>query len=48
MVPFLAVMVDVLLRNVLQNKVSVVLEVIHADFVQGEVRVNVTTDVVRV
>ena len=42
------VVIDVLLDNILQNKMSVMLEIVHGDFVQGEVRVNVTTDVARV
>ncbi len=40
--------VDVVLDNPLPNNIGMSIEVIQLDFVQGEVRVNVTTDVVRV
>ena len=40
--------VDVVLCNPLTNNVRVTVEVVQFDFVQEEVRVNVTTDVVRV
>ncbi len=42
------VVVDIVLGNPLTNNIWVTVEVIQIDFMQGEVRVNVTTDVVRV
>ena len=47
-VPLFAVVVDIVLGNPLTNNVRVTVEVIQVDFMQGEVQVNVTTDVVRV
>src|SRR6266404_728944 len=47
-ISFFAVNVDVVLDNPLLGNVWVPIKVVQGDFVQGEVRVNVTTDVVRV
>ena len=43
-----SVIVDVVLNYPLMNDIWVPIEIVQFDFVQGEVRVNVTTDVVRV
>ena len=48
MVPLFTVNVDVVLDDPLLGDVGVPIEVVQVDFVQGEVRVNVTTDVIRV
>ncbi len=40
--------IDIILDHPLTSDVGVPVEVVQFDFVQGEVRVNVTTDVVRV
>ena len=40
--------IDIVLDDPLPNDVGMTVEVIQFDFVQGEVRVNVTTDVVRI
>ena len=48
MIPLFTVNVDVVLDNPLLGNIGVPIEVVQGDFVQGEVRVNVTTDVVRV
>ncbi len=42
------VIIDVVLDNPLLGNVGVPIEVVQFDFVQGEVQVNVTTDVIRV
>ncbi len=40
--------IDVVLNNPLPDDVGMSVEVVQVDFVQGEVRVNVTTGVVHV
>jgi len=45
-VPLFSMIIDVILANPLMDNMRVPIEVIQFDFVQGEVRVNVTTDVV--
>src|SRR6267378_2998278 len=47
-ISFFTVNVDVVLDDPLLGDVWMPIEVVQGDFVQGEVRVNVTTDVVRV
>ncbi len=47
-IPLFAVIVDVVLDDPLLRNVGMPIEVIQFDFVQGEVRVNVMTDVIRV
>ncbi len=47
-IPLFAVVIDVVLDDPLLRNVRVPIEVVQFDFVQGEVRVNVMTDVVRV
>ena len=48
MIPLFAVIIDVVLDDPLLSNVRVPIEVVQFDFMQGEVRVNVTTDVIRV
>ncbi len=40
--------VNIVLDDPLLGDIRVPIEVVQGDFVQGEVRVNVTTDVIRV
>jgi len=47
-VSLLMVIVDIVLDDPLTDQIWCPVDVIQVDFVQGEVQVNVTTDVVRV
>ncbi len=48
MIMFFVMNINVVLDDPLPSNVGVPIEVVQGDFVQREVRVNVTTDVVRV
>ncbi len=47
-IPLFTMNVNVVLDHPLLGNIGVPIEVVQGDFVQGEVRVNVTTDVIHV